>query len=48
MINRKIEKNIVENLFKGKVIIIYGEHMIRKKLTLQKNEMVSYLPMSLS
>ncbi|MGI6334907.1 MAG: ATP-binding protein [Minisyncoccales bacterium] len=36
MINRKIEKNIVENLFKGKVIIIYGAKQVGKTTLVKK------------
>ena len=36
MINRKIEKNIVENLFKGKVIIIYGARQVGKTTLVKK------------
>ncbi len=36
MINRKIEKNIGENLFKGKVIIIYGAKQVGKTTLVKK------------
>ena len=36
MINRKIEKNIVENLFKGKAIIIYGARQVGKTTLVKK------------
>ena len=36
MINRKIEKSITENLFKGKIIIIYGARQVGKTTLVKK------------